>query len=474
MGVNKPVSIIRTGTYTLSALAAPQNTANSPSDSGNRSILPKPEDLYAEKGGALACLSGRFLAIYMCFKLLLFPVLIVASTSLLVSSCAARRAEATSSEAVAPSVGTTPVKTQPVAQHLTVSSELIPFQETDIYAKEAGYVKQLFVDYGSRVRSGQLLAVLEVPELEAQLQQDQAAISAQNDEVIRAGHEVNRVKAQHNAVHLQFERLQEVAKSRAGLVAQQEVDDAQGKDLAAESQWEAAQGALQAAQSQLAVAKAKLVHDQALYSYSRITAPFDGVVTQRFANLGALMQAGTSSNQATPLVRLSQESLYRLVIPVPESDVRYIKTGDPVAVRVPSLNQSLAGKVARFSVDVKAETRTMHTEVDVPNKNHELVPGLFAEAMLTLNQHNQALVVPLQAIDHTGGQNSVLVVDAAHRIQRRPIAVGIETANYSEVLSGLQEGEQVIISDRSGLKPGQLVRSQPVPAMVYETSNGEQ
>src|SRR5581483_10127186 len=111
--------------------------------------------------------------------------------------------------------------------------------------------------------------------------------------------------------------------------------------------------------------KAKLVHDQALYDYSKITAPFDGVVTQRYANLGALMQAGTSSTQATPLVRLSQENLYRLVIPVPESYVRYIRVGDPVEVHVPSLNRSFQGKVARSSVDVNGSTRTMRTEVDV-------------------------------------------------------------------------------------------------------------
>ena len=98
-----------------------------------------------------------------------------------------------------------------------------------------------------------------------------------------------------------------------------------------------------------------------------ITAPFAGVVTERYANLGALVQAGTaSSTQAMPVVKLSEDDLFRLVIPVPESYVRYIRVGDPVEVRVPSLNQTFPGKVARFSVDVKESTRTMHTEVDVP------------------------------------------------------------------------------------------------------------
>ena len=183
-----------------------------------------------------------------------------------------------------------------------------------------------------------------------------------------------------------------------GLVAQQEVDDAQGKDLASESQLEAVKGALQTARSQIAMVKAKKAHDEeVLFSFARITAPFEGVVTKRYANLGALMQAGTTSTQATPLVRLSEEDKFRLVIPVPESYVKYVHVGDSIDVRVPSLDRSLKGKVTRFSVDVSGATRTMHTEVDVPNPNYSLVPGLYAEAVLTLNHNGAALVVPLQS-----------------------------------------------------------------------------
>jgi multidrug efflux pump subunit AcrA (membrane-fusion protein) len=148
-------------------------------------------------------------------------------------------------------VGTAIVKLRPVAQRLTLSSELVPFQEIDVYAKEAGYVKQLDVDFGSHVHKGQVMAVLEIPELQAQLEEDQAAIGAQKDQVARAESEVGRAKAQHNMVHLQYQRLTGVAKGKPGLVAQQEVDDAEGKDLAAESQLDAVKGAYQAAQSQL-------------------------------------------------------------------------------------------------------------------------------------------------------------------------------------------------------------------------------
>jgi RND family efflux transporter MFP subunit len=389
------------------------------------------------------------------------------------SSCSRREVSAKTDEHPGSlvSVGVSLARTQPIGQQLTLSSELVPFQEIDVYAKTAGYVKELYVDYGSHVRKGQLLAILEVPELEAQLQQDRAAIQAQTDEINRAKHEVERAKAQHNVYHLQHERLSGVAATKPGLVAQQEVDDAEGKDLAAESQMDAVQGAYQAAQSQLVVAKAKLAHDQALYDYSKITAPFDGVVTQRFANLGALMQAGTTSTQATPLVRLSQENLYRLVIPVPESYVRYIRAGDQVEVRVPSLEKSFQGKVTRFSVDVNGSTRTMHTEVDIPNSSGQLLPGLYAEAVLTLGHKASALVVPLQAVNRQNDRASVFVVKPDGVLQQRQVFLGMQGANYVEVASGLREGEPVVVSDRSALKAGQQVKPQVVQGMVYEGSD---
>jgi RND family efflux transporter MFP subunit len=385
-----------------------------------------------------------------------------------VTSCSRKEVSAKASDApVADEVGTARVEVKPVAQRLTLSSELVPFQEIDVYAKEPGYVKELNVDYGSRVRAGQVMAVLEVPELQAQLDEDQAAINAQSDQVNRLKSEVARAKAQHQIIHLQAQRLAGVAKAQAGLVAQQEVDDAQGKDLAAESQVDAAQGAYQSAQSQLGMTKAKLNRDQALYDYSKITAPFDGIVTQRYANLGALMQAGTTSTQATPLVRLSDEHLYRLVIPVPESDVKYIHVGDPVSVHVDSTDETVRGKVARSSVDISGATRTMHTEVDIPNTDGKLVPGAYAEAEITLNHNPSALVVPLQAIDHQGDETSVMIVDPDNRIQTKKVTLGIQMPDYVEVSSGVATGEQVVTSDRSSLKAGQMVRPKTLQSVSY-------
>ena len=391
-------------------------------------------------------------------------VLAVASISC--SRNAAGRAAEPEQEVV---VGVTTVRRMPLERRLTLSSELVPFQEIDVYAKESGYVRELKVDYGTRVKKGQLIAVLEIPELEAQLRQDDAAIKSMMEQVTHAEHELSRVKAQHDVIHLQSTRLTAVAESKPGLVAQQEVDDAQGKDLAAEDAVESSQSALESVKSQVTLAQAKLVHDQAIYDYSRITAPFDGVITQRDANLGTLVQAGTNSTtNVLPLVKLSEDDLFRLVIPVPESYVRNIRIGDPIAVRVPALNRNLPGKVARFSVDVKEDTRTMHTEVDVPNPGRALIPGMYAEATLVLEKKDNAVAVPLQAVSHESGNPSLFIVNSDSKIEIRPVTLGLETADNIEVLSGAADGDRVVVSERSGLKPGASVHVQLVQVPHYE------
>jgi RND family efflux transporter MFP subunit len=402
-------------------------------------------------------------------------IALVGLLAISLSSCSGgsgSKVEANTSSAM--TVGVTRVMKKTLSRQITLSSELVPFQEIDVYAKESGYVQKLNVDYGSHVKQGQVMATLEIPELLAQLNEDEAEVKNATNQVSRAANELKRDEAKYNALHLEYTRLNTVFQTQPGIVAQQEVDDSQGKDLAAASQVDAGKSALEAAQSDLVRTKARLTRDQTLYDYSKIVAPFSGVVTQRYANLGALVQAGTtSSTQAMPIVRLSQDDLFRLVIPVPESYVRYIKVGDPVSVRVPSLNQSFPGKVTRFSVDVRQDTRTMHTEVDVQNRDRMLMPGLYAEADVSLEHRQDISAIPLQAINHEGDKTTVFVVATNGEIEDRPITLGIQTATDAEILTGLSEGEQVVVSDRSGLKPGQKVHPQTVQIMQYQEGKQE-
>ena len=149
--------------------------------------------------------------------------------------------------------------------------------------------------------------------------------------------------------------------------------------------------------------------------------------------------------------------MFRLTLPVPESAVPTVRLGSTVTVRVPSLNRNFEGKVSRFAEDLNQETRTMHTEVDVPNKNGSIVAGMYAEVNLTLARKNSVLAVPIQAVTRNGDQASVLVVNSQDRIEERKVQLGLEGANQVEVVSGLSPNERVVVGSRSEFRPGDLV-----------------
>ena len=223
---------------------------------------------------------------------------------------------------------------------LRIAGEFKPFQAVDVHAKVAGYIRSINVDVGDHVKQGQTIAVLEVPELAAQLSGADAGTRTAQEQIRKAQGDLQRAQSSQSALHSAYVRLKQAADSRSGLVAQQEVDDSQAKDLESEAQVASAQAEVSGAQQQLEVAQANQKQYGALSNYSHIVAPFAGVITKRFADTGALIQAGTSSNtQAMPLVRLAQTSKLRLVLPIPESVSGQIQLGQPVKVRVQALNK---------------------------------------------------------------------------------------------------------------------------------------
>ncbi len=368
----------------------------------------------------------------------------------------------------APEIGVVKVGRMDLAQTLNVSSELVPFQQIDVYAKESGFVQKLNVDYGTHVKAGQVMAVLEIPELQIQVDEDKADVKDATNQVARANDLLDSVQAERKVTHLQYTRLNGVAKAQPNLVAQQDVDDWQGKDLSAQANVDAARSALQSAESQLTHAQAKQRHDEALFDYARITAPFAGVITKRYANLGTLMQSGIGSTQALPLVQLSEDDLFRLVIPVSESYAHAIRIGDMVEVRVSSLEKSFAGRVARISFDVDESTRTMHTEVDVPNPSRVLMPGMYADSTLTLARRHAVIAVPQQAVNVEGQNRTVWVIDPNGKAEARTVSLGLDTPDFVEVLSGLKEGELIAVGDRSSLRAGETVRPKIVQLSQYQ------
>lgn len=396
-------------------------------------------------------------------------VLVVEIVALMYGSCTtAPHAEPRDSiVSDAPAVAVVKAATEDLSVRMALTAEFKPFQEIDLMAKVAGYVKAIYVDVGDRVTQGQLLAVLEIPEMADDIARGQAAVDRSQAEVARARDELHRAESTHQMAHLSYTRLAEVSRQQKGLVAQQEIDDVQSKDLVAEAQVSAARSGLTAAEQQVKVNAAELQRVRTLLEYTRVTAPFAGVVTKRFADTGSMLQAGTASNtQALPLIRLSENSMLRLILPVPESAVPGVHIGQPVEVRVPTLHRSLPGRVARFVDKVSLATRTMDTEVDVPNGDLVLIPGMYAEVDLTTESHRGVLTVPVPAVDAGSDESTgqIAVVTPEGRVEIRKVELGIQTANKVEVRSGLRPGDMVVVGSRAGLQAGQEVRPKVVAA----------
>jgi RND family efflux transporter MFP subunit len=382
--------------------------------------------------------------------------LFVGAMLLSAAGCQGSRA-ATLGSASAPAVAVAKTARADLSQTLTLEAEFRPFQEIDVHAKVAGYLKKIYVDVGDRVKAGQVLAVLEIPELLDDVQQDEAVIKRSTEEINRAHADLDRTESAHQVAHLASQRLTAVMKERPNLVAQQDIDDATARDRGSEAQVATAKAALAAAEQQLAVSKATANKTKTLLDYARITAPFAGVITRRYADTGAMIQAGTSSQtQTMPVVQLSQNDRLRLIIQVPESAVSHIRVGEPVDVRVEALSRTFPGVVARFAGKVSPDTRTMETEVDVENNNLALVPGMYASASIALERTRGVLAIPVQALDRADDKASVLVV-ANGRVERREVHLGLETPDRVEVVSGLNEGDLVVVGSRSQLRPGATV-----------------
>jgi RND family efflux transporter MFP subunit len=357
------------------------------------------------------------------------------------------------------------VKRRDLGDTLTVSGAFKPFQDIDVHAKVAGYIRKIYVDVGDHVKEGQTLATLEVPELAAQLAGTDAAVRGAQEQIRRAQGDLDRAQSTHAAAHSAYHRLKQASDTQPGLVAQQEVDDWQAKDLGAEAQVASAEAELSAARQQLQVAQATQKQYTALSDYTRITAPFAGVITVRYADTGSLIAAGTAtSTQSMPVVRLAQISILRLVLQIPESVAPQIHVGGSIKVHVQALNKDFEGKVSRFADSLDQQTRTMETELDFQNSDGKLMPGMFCETLFVHDRKQNALTIPIEAVNRVGDETTVFVVDSQNVVRARPVKLGQESTTQIEVLSGLIEGERVIDGNLGEFVPGQTVLPKVVEA----------
>jgi RND family efflux transporter MFP subunit len=339
-----------------------------------------------------------------------------------------------------------------LSKSVDLTAELLPWQQVEIHAKVAGYVKQINVDVGDHAKRGDVLATLEIPEIEDEEKQADAA-------VMTAQEQVKSLEAAYEETSLLAGRMTAASKETQGLIAQQDLDTANAKNRANEAD-------LAAAKQKVVEAQANADHLRDLVAYSRILAPFDGVVTRRYADIGALVQAGTvqagtsANSNSMPLVSFAELDKLRLEFPVPESDVAAVHVGDSVRVSISALDKTFEAPVARFAQQVDTATRTMLTEVDVDNSAFTYTPGMYATVRLTLAQQKNVLTVPLQCVE--AGEEPFVLTVKNNRIEKRPVTLGLQTPDRAEILSGLDEGDLVVVGNRSSLQSGQVVTTQSI------------
>ena len=406
---------------------------------------------------------------YLRLVTMLLPAM---SLGLATAGCRDSQENARASEP--PSAAVSLVQRGNISHVLSLAGQFQPYQVVDVHVKVAGYLRHIYVDIGDKVREGQTLGVLEVPELSAQYRSTQSEQARTRDEIKRAQNEVARARSMHMALQANYDRLQKAARAQPGLIAAQELDDAQSKADASAAQIDAAEAALSASRQGSDTATADMQRVGALESYTKITAPLSGVVIWRYADTGALIQAGTSSDvQSLPLVKLSQSDLLRLRLPVPEDAVGYVHEGDTIQIRVDALNRSITGKIVRFTRNVSLDTRTMETEVDVPNKDLSITPGMYANTYLQLAHKENVLTIPLLAVQRQSGGATVLVVDDRNQVHVRDVELGVQGSILVEVDRGLKEGDKVILGDQGKYHAGEMVAPRPQQELANDIMREE-
>jgi RND family efflux transporter MFP subunit len=327
-----------------------------------------------------------------------------------------------------PVVAAARVTREDLSTPVTIQAEFRPYQEVELHAKVSGYLQKIAVDFGDRVKAGDLIGTLEVPELQ--------------DELAQAAATSQRAEADKEEAQLENTRLVGVNQSQPNLISQQELDTSAVKERTA----------IAAA----AAAKADADKYRTLADYTRITAPFAGVVTARYVDPGTLIQTGSG-----PLVRLSENQLLRLDFPVSVTYAGDIAVGDPVEIRLAGSGRVFSARISRFSRRVAMATRTMETEVEVPNPDLKLIPGMYATVVLQVQKRPGALTIPLEAISATD-HPTVDVIGGDGLIAERSVTLGIETPSRYEVLSGLAEGDLVLVGSRASVHPGEKVQAKMI------------
>jgi RND family efflux transporter MFP subunit len=343
---------------------------------------------------------------------------------------------------------------------LELAASVDAFEKATLFAKISGYLREIRVDRGDRVTQSQLLAVLDIPETRQEVESARAQVRETEALVAQTESDRNQAEAEFRLQDLTAKRVRDVHKEEAELIPQQEVDAAEANAEVARAKLEAAANKIKLASARLETARANLGRTEALLEYARIVAPFSGVVTARYVDRGALIQAATSSQtQAAPLVTVMNLDSVRVQCDVPEKDVVWVRVGMPIRFRLDALpGREFRGHITRITTVLDPSTRTMRAEVEHANPGHQIRPGMYGRITLLLETRRGALTLPAEALVVEKSRKYIFVVENG-KARRVEVETGVDTGTRVEIVRGLQGSEEVVVAGRSTLKDGDAVRS---------------
>jgi RND family efflux transporter MFP subunit len=368
--------------------------------------------------------------------------LVAALAAVVLGAAAASGVHAQGGSSAATAVQVVSPERQSIHRRRTLPAGVEPFEAVRLHAKVAGYLADIRVDIGDRVRKGETLAVIEVPEMAA----ERPVLEA---ELAEAKAQLGKAEAANQLQRAIYERSR--ALRARGSITEQDLEQARAEHAAA-----AAEVAL--ARARIASVRARVQRLETLLAYATITAPFEGVVTERFVHPGALIRVATASSSVAPIITVQRADVVRAITAVPESDVPFVDRGDPATLVVRALpERTFAAAVTRAADALDPATRTMRVEVDVPNPDGALRPGMYGELSLDLDQRPGVLTLPATAVMNDKGQTVVYVVGGgtAHKVA---VTTGAEDGGRIEIRAGLDGTEQVVAEGGGALSDGTPVR----------------
>ena len=347
-----------------------------------------------------------------------------------------------------------------IADKITLAGTIAPYEQVTVYARVDGYLKSIGVDIGDRVRKGQLLAEIDVPEMEASLVEKRAVVLRAEAAVEQARTTVAQYEAETKFQRLNHERLHAIRQRDRDVLPQQEVDRALAELDVARSKLEKSKADVKVAEAEVEAAKADLGVLERMAEYSKITAPISAVVTERFVDPGDLVQsAGSSRTQAAPVVALAGLDRVLVVVDVPEPQAPFVRPGTVAAVQVAAL-EPIPSRCARTSGALNAASRTMRAEIHLANTKQTLRPGMTADVTLDLRAIEGALTIPVSALRTQGERYEVFVLEGVTAMQRE-VKTGLESAEWIQIVEGLGPDDQVIIATANPLTNGMRVTALP-------------